>query len=333
MGSTSKTVVIDNLITSTWYAVRKEIMDMVYKITPFMTKLMDSGKIKSRIPDGTHFEVPIRYAKADQNMQYFTRGTLFGTAEKEVNTNLLYYARNLGTSIPRYWDDDRKNRGTAKILSYIDDIIENTKLSIVDKLETDLLNQSTDPNSINALPTIIANDPTTGSVGGQTRTSALTYLQNQYKDFTGLSTGTSLLDEMTRIYNLCGEYKGGSATRFPNLIITTRAIYQDYERICRALQQIVTNSTERVSLGFAELMFKNCEIFYSPSCPSGTMYFLNTDTIEFAYDPSAWFEMTEWKPMAGNSLDRIAQVVCVGNLICTHFPKNGVIFNITATTT
>ncbi len=332
MGSTTKTVVIDNLITSTWYSIRKEITDTVFKITPFMVKLMDSGKIKARVPDGTHFEVPIRYAKADQNLQYFTRGTLFGTAEKEVNTNLLYYARNLGDSIVRYWDDDRKNRGTAKIISYVDDIIENHKSSITDKMETDLLSQSADANSFDALPTLIPNDPTSGTVGGQTRSASTTYLHNQYKDFTGLTTGTSLPDEMTRIYNLCGEYKGGSKKRYPNLIITTRIVYQDYERICRALGQVILNTTERINLGFTELLFKSCEIMYSPACPAGKMFFVNTDTLEFAYDPGAWMEMTEWKPLAGNSLDRIAQIVCVGNLLCNHFPKNGVIFNITATT-
>jgi len=97
------------------------------------------------------------------------------------------------------------------------------------------------------------------------------------------------------------------------------------------LQTIQTNKTERASLGFGDLLFKNAEIFWAPNCPSGCMYMLNTETLEFAFDPSAWFEMTPWKNVSGDSLDRTAQIVCVCNLLCNHFRKNGVIYNITPT--
>lgn len=325
-----KTVIIDNLVTSTWYDVRKEIVDAVFKITPFYDKMVEGGRIKSRVPDGTHFEIPIRYGKMDQNRKWFGRGDTFGTAEKEVLTRLYYYTRNVGTNMVRFWDDERKNRGKAQLINWAEELVYNTKAALIDGFENDLLQTNSDPLAMNSLKTLINSTPTVGSLGGLTRADN-EFLQNYTKDFTGLATATNLLDEMTTIFNKCTQWKGGTK-RAPDLILTTREIYQDYERIARALQQIVTSDSIRASLGFGNLTFKGVEMFWAPQVEAGHMYFLNTETLELCYDPAAWFEMTEWKPVP-NSLDRMAQVVCVCNLVCDNIRKNGLIYNISTVST
>ena len=329
MDINEKTVLIDNLITSTWYTIKDKIIDQVFQITPLFDKLVESGKITAKVPDGTHFEIPIQYAKQNQNRKWFGRGTEFSAGEKESLTRLLYYVRNVGTSIPRFFDDDRKNKGRAKLEDYANYKVESAKAAMMDGFETDLWVQNSDPLAMNALPTLVSTTPTVGTVGTMTRSSN-DYLQNNIKDFTGLSTTANLLDEMTTMYNLCSIWKSGTS-RFPDMIVTTREVYQDYERICRLLQQIVTNKTERASLGFGDLAFKNTEIFWAPECPAGCMYFLNTEHLELCYDPEVWFEMTSWKEGQGN-IDRVAQILCSCNLTCDHFRKMGVIFNITTVT-
>ena len=331
MDQQSRTEVLDDLTTATWYSVLPDIIDQVFKITPFYDRMTQRNRILSKAPEGTHWEVPVRYAKLDQNTKWFGRGDSFSKSEKEHLTRLVFYAKNLGTAMVRYKLDELKNRGKAQLIDYAKEVVETTRLSFQDTLAESLLVQSADPLSIDALPTIITSTPTTGSYGGLTRSSNA-YLQNQIKDFSGLTTGTDLLDEMTRMYHICSEFKGNSGSqRTPDMILTTRAIYQDYERICRAMQQIVTNTTVRASLGFGDLMFKNVEMFYDPNCPSGCMYFLNTDTFSMPYDPAAWFTMTEWK-QAQDNLDRVAQVYSVCQLYNDAPQKNGVIFSITATT-
>jgi hypothetical protein len=336
MTQVTKTEVLDNLTTTTWYSIRKQIVETSFKITPVYNKLLEKGKIKAKVPDGSHFEIPVSYAKQDQNLKYFTRGTTFGASEKESATRLLFYTKNLGTNVVRYWDDDRKNRGSAKIVDYIQYLLENSKNSIIDKLETDLCVQSSDANSIDAIPTLIVSSPTssTATVGTLTR-SGNTFLQNQYKSFSGLTTTNSLIDEMDAMVNKCSEYSTGTQ-RMPDMILCNRTVYQDLERIARNMQVIQTNKTERASLGFGDILFKNIEVFWSPAIPnttgSGVMYFLNSGTLEFNYDPSAWFEMTDWKPISGASLDRCAQIVCVGNLCASQTQNMGLIDNITTVT-
>lgn len=325
----TKTTIIDNMVTTTWYDVRRQIVDQVFQITPFYDMMVQGGRIRERIPDGTHWEIPVRYAQEDSNTQWFGRGAKFGRGEKETLTRLIYESKNLGTAIVRFFDDDRKNKGKAKLIDYVTEKVENTKMSLMDRFETDLLVQNSDPLAISALPTLISTTPTSGSIGGLTR-SANAYLQNNTIDFTGKTTTASLIDEMTRMYNLCSLWKAGGR-RSPDVILTTRQIYQDYEAIARAMATLTIapdNKSPRANLGFGDLTFKNVEMFWAPNCPSGAMYFLNTDTLELAYDPEVWFEMTEWKTDP-DSLDRVAQIVCVCNLLCTNFRKNGVIYNVT----
>jgi hypothetical protein len=326
-----KTVLIDNLVTTTWYNIRRQLVDNIHQITPFFDMLNSTGKLKAKVPEGTHWEVPIRYEKDDQNVGYFTRGSLAGTAEKETMTNYMFYRRNVWNAIVRYFDDDQKNRGAAKILDYANEKVDGAKEALRQLFEADCINQSTDANSIDALETLVATDPTAGTLGGITR-SGNSFTQNQYKDCTGLTTGTSMVDEMERMYNLCSVYKSGMK-RSPNFIWTSRKLYQDYKRIARAMGIIdITSSKQRVDLGFGDLSFNGAEMYWSPQIDDDKLWMLNTENISFVYDPAAWFEMTDWKPLQGNSLDRTAQIVCVCNLTIDCTPKHGVMFNWTPTT-
>jgi hypothetical protein len=204
-------------------------------------------------------------------------------------------------------------------------MVSNAKGSMLEAFEDDSLVQNADPLAMSALPTLISQTPTTGTLGGLDR-SVNPYLQNQYKDFSALTVAANLLDEMTAMYNNCSIYKGNES-RTPDIILCDQTTYQYYEKLCRALHMIVANVTSRAGLGFGNLMFKDVELFWAPNVPAGTMYFLNSKTIELPYDPDAWFEMTPWKEIP-DSLDRMAQIVCVCNLICHTPRKNGVIFNI-----
>ena len=133
------------------------------------------------------------------------------------------------------------------------------------------------------------------------------------------------------MYNTLSNLKGGMARRTVDLIITTQSIYERYVGLARALGNYEINpavaKTRQVNLGMGDAMFKNAEMYYDPDCPDEHMYFLNTDTLEFCYDPDYWMMMTEWKSEA-TTLERYAQVVSCCNLICNNFNKNGVMYNV-----
>jgi len=326
--------VIDNLLTDTWYTrIRGDIIDGVSKIRPFWDMMIESGKLKKKAPDGTHWEYNFRYARNRQNVKYIGRGDTFGLAEAETRTVMKFEVRDIGTSMVRMWKDEKKNKGSARIVSYVDELLSDTEMGLSEALSEDLLTQNASPMSINALPTLISTTPTVGTIGTLDR-SEHKGLQNIAYDYTGKTPITDLLKAFATVVNKCTEFKGGrKGSSKPDIILTTRKIYQDYKDIANALRQIVTNSAPAANLGFGNLLYEDIPIFWDPDCPAGCVYFLNTDTLEFPYDPDYWFEMTEWKPVHGTSLDRTAQIICSANLICTLPAKNAVIYNYTPNNT
>jgi len=134
-----KQVFVDNLITTTFYDVRKTIIDPVFQVIPFYDKMVEAGRIREKSPDGTHFEVPVRYAKQDQNIQYVTRGVEMGVAEKESLTRLFYTTSVIANSIVRVWDDERRNRGKAKLIDWVNELVENSTESLRDAIAEDYL--------------------------------------------------------------------------------------------------------------------------------------------------------------------------------------------------
>lgn len=318
---------VDNLSTTTWYDVRKEIFGDIFNITPLMDIMNSKGKIKSRMPKGRYFEIPIRFAKTKQNQKWFGRGDTFGTDEKEFLTVMQFAAKNFGDSMVRYWDDERQNKSPAAIFNFVETMIEGHKEGMGETLAEALWTRS-DAKALTPLPELISTTPAVGTIGGLDR-DKIEYVQNQAVNFGTAygAIGTDLVPAMTTMYNNCSKKKG-KGRRSPDCIVTTQAIYEEYEDQVRAMGSYEMNSnTKRADLGMGDMMFKGAEMTWDPECPEGQMYFLNTDTMEFAYDPDAWMEMTEWKPVH-NTLDRHAQTVTSCELLFTNFQKNGVMFGI-----
>jgi hypothetical protein len=325
-----KITAVDSLTTSTWYTERETLYSDIFQITPLYDMLQSKGKIKARAPKGLYFQIPFAYKKLKQNQKFFGRGAEFSREEGEFMTSLQFYVRNFGDSITRYWQDEVQNEGEAQILDYIEEVIKNHKASIQETLHESLWVQG-DSLSINALPTLITTTPTTGSIGGIDRANN-SYVRNVIDDMDSVSLAASLIDRMESFYNTLSQLKGGMARQTPDLIITTKTIYEKYVGIARALGQYQINPSQgggnRVNLGMGEAMFKNAEMFWDPNCPEGQLYMLNTDTLEFPYDPNWWMQMTAWKDEP-TTLERFAQVVTRCNLVCNNFNKNGVMFNMT----
>lgn len=329
-----KTIYVDSITTSTWYSVRESLYSDIWSITPLFDILNEKGKIKQRAPKGSYFEIPIAYKKLNQNIKFFSRGAEFSREEGEFATRLQYNVVNFGDNITRFWADEKENKSEAQILDYAEQVIANHKSSMMESL-AEALWVSAGSNSIHTLPELISITPATGTIGGLDR-SKNPYVRNIATSFDSLTVSANLLNYMETMYNTLSNLKGGTARRTTDLIITTQTIYEAYVAIARALGSYELNPSvakdRQVNLGMGDAMFKNAEVYYDPDCPDGHMYFLNTDTLEFPYDPDYWMQMTPWKEEA-TTLERHAQVITCCNLVCNNFNKNGVLYDIDVTYT
>lgn len=111
----------------------------------------------------------------------------------------------------------------------------------------------------------------------------------------------------------------------PKLIITTAAIWNRYHEI--AISKDVNSDTGKrlVSIGHSVLEFMGVPVTYDYQCPSGHMYFLNTDYLFLRYNPAANFWFDEFET---DGMDKKSKLVWAGNLTCSECRKQGLISNI-----
>lgn len=311
---------LDNLYTTTWQLRRKEIVDNIFQATPFWFWLTQQGKRRQET-GGRRIEIPLMYGK-NTTVTTFDRGDTFTIEDHEILTVAIYPWRYVAGSIIRYWVDDQKNRGKAAIMSLLNAKIENLRLSLIDKMEELLFQPNPGPKDPNSLLSIIR--PQAPSAEGEDvigEIDAFTHQwwQNKRKQATG-PFSTNGIQDMRNMFNTCS--KGNDV---PDLILTEQQVFEAYEGELLEIYRIQDKTL--ADAGFQNLTFKGKPIVWAPRCPQGMMFFINSKYFEWVYDPYADFEMTEWKAVQ-NSLDRAAQVVAAGNLVCSNRARQGVLYDI-----
>ncbi len=144
---------------------------------------------------------------------------------------------------------------------------------------------------------------------------------------------------MVLAFNTCGKYgeqseknEGlGVLGKYPNLIMTDQASYELYEDELFELKIIQSATAGVGDLGFGNLLFKGVPLTWSVACPSGYMYFLNTNFLNWVYDPDYNFVMDEWKAIPNQAKDRVTQVLTAGNLTMSNARKQGILYGIGTT--
>ena len=126
------------------------------------------------------------------------------------------------------------------------------------------------------------------------------------------------------MFNTCGK-QGEGISRYPTIIICAQDVYELYEDELTEIRQIATNKGI-ADLGFGELAFKGRPMTWSPSCPSGYLYMLNLNFINWTADPIANFDITEWKGVPNQIKDRVAEIVSVGNMTMSNCKRHGVMW-------
>ena len=94
------------------------------------------------------------------------------------------------------------------------------------------------------------------------------------------------------------------------------------------LVAVASNDSAEASLGFQRFRYKGANMYFSPQCGTGNMYFNNLKYLKLKIDSKADFDMTDWK-FIPNQLDRVAQIVSRMELVCRNNRMQGLIGSIT----
>ena len=313
------TETLDTLYTTTWQSSKKQVTDNIFTATPFYYEMYKSENLE-REDGGRFIEEPLMYA-TNGTVGWFGPGGTISIADVDPLTMSVWNWRNVAGSLVRLWTDDMANSGINKRIDIMNAKMENLKLSLIDGLETQLFTAQSGL-TMSGLPDIVedtAKASQTKSPGGLSK-STYAWWRNQRAASSGSFATYGETDMMT-MFNNCSV-----GNDHPSLILTTQTVFQYFEAEASDRQWIMNK--DEAKLGFRSFAYKGANIYYSPQCPTGLMYFLNLKYLKLKIDKKADFDMTEWKNIP-NQLDRVAQVVCRLELVCRNCRMQGVLSGIT----
>ena len=316
---------LNTMYTTTWYLRWKTVVDQIFAATPFWYMLSKKGK-RSTQNGGRSIEVPLEIAK-NTTVKFIGRGGTVDLAATDQLTVVHYNWKYLTGHIIRYFSDFQRNRGKAQLIKKVTSDIANLQSSFIDYMETALFSDGTGDGgfAIEGLGNLVQTDPTSSTVVGNINQNTYSWWRNQFKSMTSLPASIHLRKEMNKMFNNCGG-QGMGLTRFPDMIICAQDVHEFYESEALEISRIMISDKKLADLGFGESAYKGRPITWSPSCPAGYMYFLNTKFLEWVADPIENFTLGDWLPIINQPRDVVNHGMAVGNVVCSNRKRQGVMW-------
>jgi hypothetical protein len=320
----SMTATVDNAFMTTWYTIRKEAADNITSANVVWAALKMAGCMKTQV-GGTLITRSIAYGQ--KTAQEIDKTSTLSQEEVELETMAWWKWKYISTSILRTRFEDQENNGPDKIKSLVEMKLKAARQALLDKFEAALWNTectSTEAGvAMQGLKDVVPSYTTSYgnyTYGNVSRYTPNTWWRPKYLTWT-LPKEINLVKDMRNHYNTIGSHMEP-----PNLIITDQTTFELYEDFGLEKHQWVGNQ-KLIDLGFDALKFKGKDMIWTGSSgfPTGDLFFLNTNKIEIVYDPTMWFEMTEWKPEF-NTTRRIAHILCAANTLTDEPRRHGKIY-------
>jgi len=272
---------IPQILTTTLNNFKNEIIDNVENFHPLLIKMKESGNIK-RESGGVSFRENLTYA-ANDTVQFQGEYDTFDTTPQDVITAADFEQKIISGTITMSEKEKKQNAGKERIANLMEERVENLKHSLKNTIGTSIYSDGTGAGGkeIGGLQLLVADDPTTGTVGGIDRsTTDGTFFRNKLYDFSVESvtkSATTIQSAMNSLYRRTQAQAGKQI----DLITADDVNFGFYEDSLQTIQRISNDKLGK--LGFNTIKYKNADVYYDPECPANHMYFLNTQHIKLKH--------------------------------------------------
>lgn len=264
----------DNLLTSTLEYRAKTLADNVTDNNALWRRLKERNKIKP-ISGGSKIVEPLEYGAGDA-VWYNGYDTITYT-EKQLFTAAEYNMKLCAVPVGISGEDLLKNSGKEQVFDLFTAKIENAAKTMENVFAAAVYGDGTGSNGkeIGGLRLLVADTPTTGTVGGINRaTAGNAFWRNQSSTVAAATFDSDPYKAMNSMYLACSRN-----TDKPDLIVTDDTMYAAYENSLQAQQRF--SDAKLANAGFTTLKFKGADVIYDGGhgghCPANHMYFLNTN--------------------------------------------------------
>jgi hypothetical protein len=290
---------------------------------------------------GRELRAPVKYKKNITGQEFGGFDT-FSTSATDNRINLAFEPRWYQITVALPGDELSVAKTDEAVLNLMKLQIQSDTEDMADDLGTIFYNGGT---NILGLAQLVDDGNITPTIGGQSRTTYTTLASTVTS-----SSGTLTLAKMDTMWNAVT-----SGNQKPTIIPTTETVFSLYGQLLNPMQRInISASTVKGGLkgeaGFTGLDYKGIPIIADEKCPTGKMYFLNENFLDFYALPyysakpvqyssqmkgndygaplGLGFSWTDWI-IPSNSASVVGHIYFGGQFITNNPKRHGVLTSIT----
>jgi hypothetical protein len=325
MAGVSETRTYDALLTTTLANYRKQLIDNIFDVYPFLSWLngklgraMRGSTVKRTINGGESIVEHLLYEQ-NSTVDSYSGYEQLDVTPQEGMTIARYNWKQYSGSITISGLEERSNNGEAAMINLLRAKTTQTEMSLRDRMSRNAFGDGTGNGSKDMLG-LAALVSTTATVGGLAP-GTFAWWQSDVTTGAGSFAATGLAKMRTTFNNISfGNDK-------PDFLVTDQNVFEYYEAALQP-QERYSNTTAANS-GFLNLTFKNVPMLFDRDCTAGYLYMLNSRYMSFVVHGEADFSTGPFiKPE--NQDAKTANILWQGNLTTNNRRKLGVIQGFTA---
>lgn len=312
---------LSEIVTTTLRDRSGKLADNVSKGNVLLAKLKEKGAWKSA--EGRSIVQELDYAE-NSTFQYYSGGEILNISASDVLSAAEFDWKQAAVAVVATGlETEVQNVGDAQVINLLEGRIKNAERTMRNNICNGMYSDGTGSGGkqIGGLQHLVADAPTTGTVGGINRAS-FSFWRNQVFDATSDGSGATTASNIQTHFNAMWlECTRGPDK--PDLIITGSAYYRFFLDSLQTIQRITDPSTGK--LGFTSVMYQSAPVVYEDNTgmPAQRAYFLNTDYLFLRYASRRLFKPLEKVPSINQ--DAMAQLITfAGNLTTSNASLQGV---------
>lgn len=269
---------LTEIVTTTLRNRRGRLADNVLNHNALLRRLNMSGNVQTETGGRTLVE-EIEYAE-NSTFKYYSGYEELDISASDVFTSAEYNWKQAAAVVTISGLERRQNSGREQSIRLLDRRLRNAEKTLMNNLSTGVYSDGTGSSGkqIGGLQSLVADAPTSGSVGGIDRAS-FSFWQNKTYDFSDESVTASATTIQAAMNDAWLRVVRGSDK--PNFIVFGTTYYSFFWNSLQAIQRIASD-TEAAS-GFQTLSWYGpggrADVFHDDGVSATRGYFLNTDFI------------------------------------------------------
>jgi hypothetical protein len=313
---------LSELITTTLRDRRTKLADNVSKGNVILAKLKEKGAWESA--EGRTIVEPLDYAEG--NFQWYSGYETINITPPDTTTAAEYNWKQAAGSVSiSGLEAEVQNVGKAQVISMLKSRIKNAERTMKNQVTVGMYATGTGNGGkeIGGLQLLVADTPTSGTVGGIDRSTSTFWRNQSFSSVTdggAAASSANIQRYMNTLHLRC--IRGDDKV---DLIVADINYYQAYWESLQPLQRVTEAKT--AAAGFKNLAYaEDIPVCYEDSTgiPTNHMYFLNTEYIKFRYAKGRLFDAAEPR-MFPNQDAETHLILFAGNLTISNAARQGVL--------